>query len=87
MYIAIYIQLLVETLYYKQVLACTVEFQLQFKIGIIPTILVVFAVVFNVLVNFTKLTNAHNIVSDSSGKIKAIIIILIILSESLNQSI
>ena len=57
---------------YKQVLACTVAFQLQFKIGIIPTILVVFAVVFNVLVNFTKLTNAH----DSSGKIKAIIIIL-----------
>ena len=59
----------------KQVLACTVAFQLQFKIGIIPTILVVF-VVFNVLENFTKLTNGHNIISDSSGKIKAIIIIL-----------
>ena len=39
----------------QQVLACTVAFQLWFKIGIIPTILVVFAVVFNVLVNFTKI--------------------------------
>ena len=33
----------------------------------------VFAVIFNVLVNFTKLTNAHSI-GDSRGKIKATIV-------------